>query len=54
MHVNRLKRAYNPVEWQEPKKGKGKEKVRSKRRQPEEVEEEEVSSPGPIQSRATG
>ena len=51
MHVNRLKRAYNSVEWQEPNKGKVVENVRSKRRQPEEEEEEEVSSPGPIHSR---
>ena len=50
MHINQLKRAYNPVDWQEPK-GKVVEKVCPKRRQPEE-EEQEVSSPGPIHSRA--
>ena len=52
VHVNRLKRAYNRVDWQEPKKGKLGKEVRPKRRQPEEEEEQEVSSPGPILSRA--
>ena len=52
VHVNRLKRAYQPLEWQGPKKGKAVEKVRPKRRQPEEEEEQEVSSPGPILSRS--
>ena len=51
VHVNLLKRAYNPVEWQEPKKGKVGKRLRPKRRQPEEEEEQEVSSSGPILSR---
>ena len=54
VHVNWLKRAYQPEEWQKPKKGKAVEKMRPKRRRPEEEEEKEVSFPGPIQSDATG
>ena len=52
VHANQLRRAYQPVEWQEPKREKGVEKVRPKRPQTAEEEEEEVSSPGPILSRA--
>ena len=51
VHVNRLKRAYNPVDWKEPKKGKLGKEVRPKRPQPGEEEAQEVSSPGPILSR---
>ena len=54
VHADRLRRTCEPVEWQEPKREKGVEKVHPKRRQTEEEEEEvqEVSSTGPIVSRA--
>jgi hypothetical protein len=50
VHVNRLKRAYDPVIWTEIKREKVPRELRPKRRQPEE--EEEIFSPGPIPIRA--
>ena len=50
VHADRLRRACEPVEWQEPKREKGVEKVLPKRRQTEEENEQEVFSPGPILS----
>ena len=52
VHVIRLMRAYRPVEGQEPRKGMSVERLRQKRRQPEEEEEPKVFSPGPIATRA--
>jgi hypothetical protein len=52
VHVNRLKRAYAPVNWQELKREKAPRELRPKRRQLEEKVEEEFISPGPIPIRA--
>jgi hypothetical protein len=46
VHVNRLKRAYDPMHWQEPTRGKAPRKLRPKRRQPEE--DQEIFLPGLI------
>jgi hypothetical protein len=50
VHVNRLKRAYDPVDWQGTPRGKPEKRIRPKRRQQEE--EQEMPSPGPISIRA--
>jgi hypothetical protein len=50
--VNRLKRAYDTVHWQERKREKVPRNVRPKRRQQEEEEDQEISSPAPIPIRA--
>ena len=47
VHVNRFKRAYDPVEWQVTKREKTERNVRPKRRQPEVEEYPEVPSIGP-------
>jgi hypothetical protein len=48
VHVNRLKRAHYPVEWQVPKREKARRKVRPKRRQTNEEGDQELPSSGPI------
>jgi hypothetical protein len=52
VHVNRLKRAYDPVNWQETKREKPEQRVRPKRRQQEGEYEQKMPSSGPIPIRA--
>jgi ribosomal protein L21E len=52
VHVNRLKRAYDPVNWQETRKEKPEQRVRPKRQQQGGEEDQEMPSAGPIQIRA--
>jgi len=51
VHVNRLKRAYDPVDWQVTKREETEGKVHPKRRQPKEEDYQEIPPSGPIPDR---
>jgi hypothetical protein len=51
VHVNRLIRVNDPVEWEATEKQNEERKVRPKRRQPNEEGDQEIPSSGPIPSR---